>query len=259
MTTFNNYELVTLQNLVDNPNCSEEDVAQWVRNNNDKFEDESHPGEFSQDKVNKLFGDVIQNNAPGSSLENLGIDCSSVIDWFNDLTGPKQEKRSGQEWNLADMVLTWGKKLLGSPDAGEEKKAGNNPPAEFGMGPFDLGDLIKYSKNPKLKKVLWILDKIYKEVKKNWPSKRRTTRRTTTAKRATTSRSRTTSAKKTSTSRSTTAKKTASRSTTAKKTTAKKTVAKKTPTRSTTAKKTTTRSTTAKKTTAKKPSTKKIW
>ena len=252
MATFqNDFRNVSLQNLVDNPDCSEDDVAQWVRDNADKFEDDSHPGEFSQDKVNKLFGDVIQNNALDSSMGNLGIDYSSVVDWFNTLSG--QDKKKSQQGGLTDAVLTWGKKLLGFPDAQEEDTPANKPSSGgFGMGKFDLGTLMKYSKNPKLKKVLWVFDTIYKEVKKLWPTKRRrtTTRRTTTAKRATTSRSRTTAAKKTTTSRSTTAKKTVAKKTPARTTTAKKTTAKKT---------TTSRSTTAKKTTAKKPTTKKIW
>ena len=251
MATFqNDFRNVSIQNLVDNPDCTEDDVAQWVRDNSDKFEDDSHPGEFSQDKANKLFGDVIQNNALGSSMGNLGIDYSSVVDWFN-MFGGQDKKKSQQGGTITDSVLTWGKKLLGFPDAQEEDKPANKPSAGgFGMGKFDLGTLMKYSKNPKLKKVLWVFDTIFKEVKKLWPAKRRrtTTRRTTTAKRATTSRSRTTAAKKT-TSRSTTAKKTAAKKTPARTTTAKKT----------TAKKATTRSTTAKKTTAKKPSTKKIW
>ena len=240
-TSKNDFKNVSIQNLVDNPDCSEDDVAQWVRDNADKFEDDSHPGEFSQDKANKLFGEVIQNNALGSSLGNLGIDYSSVVDWFNTIGGQEKEKKSQQGGNITDAVLTWGKKLLGFPDAQEENKPTNSSAGGFGMGNFDLGTLIKYSKNPKLKKVLWVFDMIFKEVKKLWPSKRRrtTTRRTTTAKRATTSRSRTTTAKKTTTSRSTTAKKTAAKKTTAKKTTS--------------------RSTTAKKTTAKKPTTKKIW
>ncbi len=239
MTTFqNDYRNVSIQNLVDNPDCSEDDVAQWVRDNSDKFEDDSNPGEFSQDKVNKLFGDVIQNNALGSSLGNLGIDYSSVVDWFNVLGGP--DKKKSQQGGLTDAVLTWGKKLLGFPDAQEEEKPANKPSAGgFSMGKFDLGTLMKYSKNPKLKKVLWVFDTIFKEVKKLWPAKRRrTTRRTTTAKRATTSRSRTTTAKKTTTSRSTTAKKTAVKKTPSRTTAAKKTTAKKTTTRSTTAKKT---------------------
>ena len=65
-TSKNDFKNVSLQNLVDNPDCTEDDVAQWVRANDSLFEDESNPGEFSQDKVNKLFGDVMQNNALGS-------------------------------------------------------------------------------------------------------------------------------------------------------------------------------------------------
>ena len=61
----NDFRNVSLQNLVDNPDCTEDDVAQWVRDNSDKFEDDSHPGEFSQDKVNKLFADLMNNNAAG--------------------------------------------------------------------------------------------------------------------------------------------------------------------------------------------------
>ncbi|MBR5162289.1 MAG: hypothetical protein IKW80_11720, partial [Thermoguttaceae bacterium] len=82
-TSKNDFKNVSLQNLVDNPDCTEDDVAQWVRANDSLFEDESNPGEFSQDKVNKLFGDVMQNNALGSSFGNLGIDYSSVVDWFD--------------------------------------------------------------------------------------------------------------------------------------------------------------------------------
>lgn len=257
MTTFNDFKNVSLQNLVDNPDCSEEDVAQWVRDNSNLFEDDSNPGEFSQDKANKLFGDVMQNNAFGS-FGNLGFDWSSGIDWFNVLGGQEEEEKQEQDWSIADSVLTWGKQIFGMPGSAPEKKpVKKTSSGGFGMGKIDLGSLIKKASNPKLKKVLWIFDTIFKEVKKFWPSKRRRTTKKTTAKK-TTSRSRTTAAKKT-TSRSTTAKKTV-----AKKTSVKKTVAKKTPTRTTTAKKTTakkttTRSTTAKKTTAKKPTTKKIW
>ena len=63
----NDFRNVSLQNLVDNPDCSEDDVAQWVRDNSDKFEDDSHPGEFSQEKANKLFTDLMNNNSAGSS------------------------------------------------------------------------------------------------------------------------------------------------------------------------------------------------
>ncbi|MBR0238073.1 MAG: hypothetical protein IJQ39_08285 [Thermoguttaceae bacterium] len=255
MTTFqNDFRNVSLQNLVDNPDCSEDDVAQWVRDNEELFVDDSNPDEFSQDKVNRFFGDAIQNTS-GGSFGNLGIDYSSVVDWFNTLGGQGKEDNPQQGASITDSVLTWGKKLLGFPDAQEEKQPAKKTSAGgFGMGKFDIGSLMKQTSNPQLKKVLWVLDTVYKEVKKLWSSKkRRTTRRKTTAKK-TTSRSRTTAAKKTTTSRSTTAKKTVAKKTTAKKTPARTTTAKKT-----TAKKTTTRSTTAKKTTAKKPTIKKIW
>lgn len=244
MTTFNDFRNVSLQNLVDNPDCSEEDVAQWVRDNEELFEDDSHPGEFSQDKANKLFGNLIQSNALGS-LGNLGIDCSSGIDWFNTLDGKGEEEKPEQDWSITDSVLTWGRQIFGMPGSAPEKKpVKKTSSGGFGMGKIDLGSLIKRTTNPKLKKVLWVFDTIFKEVKKLWPSRRRrTTTRKTTAKRTTTSRSRTTAAKKTTTSRSTTAKKTV----------AKKTVAKKTPARTTTAKKTTAKKTiTSRSTTAKK-------
>ena len=240
MTTFkNDFRNVSLQNLVDNPDCSEDDVAQWVRDNSDKFEDDSHPGEFSQDKANRLFGDLLNNNAVGG-LGNLGIDYSSVVDWFNVFGSQdeEEEEEPQQGWSITDTVLTMGKKILGGGSA-PAKKPVRKSAGGFGLGKIDLGTLLKYAGNSKLRKVYWVLKRVYNEIAKLWPSKRRrTTRRTTTAKRATTSRSRTTTAKKATTSRSTTAK---------------KTVAKKTPARTTTAKKTTTsRSTAAKKTTAKK-------
>ena len=249
MTTFqNDFRNVSIQNLVDNPDCSEDDVAQWVRDNEELFVDDSNPDEFSQDKVNKLFGDLIQNNS-GGSFGNLGIDYSSVVDWFNMLGGQGAEKKPEQGGSITGSVLTWGKKLLGFPDVQEDKKPVTKTSAGgFGLGKFDIGSLIKQANNPHLKKVLWVLDTVFKEVKKLWSSRRRRTTGRTTAKRATTSRTRTTAAKKTTT-----------RSTTAKKTVAKKTPARTTAAKKTTAKKTTTRSTTAKKTTAKKPSIKKIW
>ena len=233
----NDFKNVSLQNLVDNPDCTEDDVAQWVRANDNLFEDESNPGEFSQDKVNKLFGDVMQNNALGS-FGNLGIDYSSVVDWFDVFGKQGKEKKPQQGGDITGSVLTWGKKILGIPGASKETTQEKKPVGGFGMGKFDLGSLMKYSKNPQLKKVLWLFDTIIKEIKKYWPTKRRRTTRSTTAKRATTSRSRTTTARKTTTSRSTTAKKTVAKKTPARTTTAKKTVAKKTTTRSTTAKKT---------------------
>ncbi len=232
-TSKNDFKNVSLQNLVDNPDCTEDDVAQWVRANDSLFEDESNPGEISQDKVNKLFEDVMQNNALGS-FGNLGIDYSSVVDWFDVFGKQGKEKKPQQGGDITGSVLTWGKKILGIPGASKEKTPGGG----FGMGKFDLGSLMKYSKNPQLKKVLWLFDTIIKEIKKYWPTKRRRTTRSTTAKRATTSRSRTTTARKTTTTRSTTAKKTVAKKTPARTTTAKKTVAKKTTTRSTTAKKT---------------------
>ena len=200
-TSKNDFKNVSLQNLVDNPDCTEDDVAQWVRANDSLFEDESNPGEFSQDKVNKLFGDVMQNNALGS-LGNLGIDYSSVVDWFDVFGGQGKEKKPQQGGDITGSVLTWGKKILGIPGASKEKTPEKKPGGGFGMGKFDLGSLMKYSKNPQLKKVLWLFDTIIKEIKKYWPTKRRRTSRSTTAKRATTSRSRTTTAKKTTTSRS---------------------------------------------------------
>ncbi|MBR5161301.1 MAG: hypothetical protein IKW80_06700, partial [Thermoguttaceae bacterium] len=119
------------------------------------------------------------------------------------------------------------------PGASKEKTPEKTPAGGFGMGKFDLGSLMKYSKNPQLKKVLWLFDTIIKEIKKYWPTKRRRTSRSTTAKRTTTSRSRTTAAKKTTTSRSTTAKKTVAKKTPTRTTAAKKTVSKKTTTRKT--------------------------
>ena len=235
----NDFRNVSLQNLVDNPDCTEDDVAQWVRDNSDKFEDDSHPGEFSQDKANKLFTDLMNNNSAGG-LGNLGIENTLNVDWFNVFGSQDEEEEEPQPgWNLTDTVLTMGKKILGMPGSAPAKKpVQKSSGGGFGLGKIDLGTLLKYAGNSKLKKVYWVLKRVYREIAKLWPSKRRrTTRRTTTAKRATTSRSRTTTAKKTTT----------------RSTTAKKTVAKKTPSRTTTAKKTTTsRSTTAKKTTAKK-------
>lgn len=232
----NDFRNVSLQNLVDNPDCTEDDVAQWVRDNSDKFEDDSHPGEFSQDKVNKLFADLMNNNAAGG-FGNLGIENTLNIDWFNIFGSQDEEEEEEPEqgWNITDAVLTMGKKILGMPGSAPTKKpVQKSSGGGFGLGKIDLGTLLKYAGNSKLRKVYWVLKRVYREIAKLWPSKRRrTTRRTTTAKRTTTSRSRTTAAKKTTTSRSTTAK---------------KTVAKKTPARSTAAKKTTTRSTTAKKT-----------
>ena len=236
----NDFRNVSLQNLVDN-DCSEDDVAQWVRDNSDKFEDDSHPGEFSQDKVNKLFADLMNNNSVGG-FGNLGIENTLNVDWFNIFGSQDEEEEEEPEqgWNITDVVLTMGKKILGMPGSAPEKKpVQKSSGGGFSLGKIDLGTLLKYAGNSKLRKVYWVLKRVYREIAKLWPSKRRrTTRRTTTARRTTTSRSRTTAAKKTTTSRSTTAK---------------KTVAKKTPARTTTAKKTTTsRSTTAKKTTAKK-------
>ena len=243
MATFqNDFRNVSLQNLVDNPDCSEDDVAQWVRDNSDKFEDESNPGEFSQDKVNKLFADLMNNNAVGG-FGNLGIENTLNVDWFNIFGSQdeEEEEEPQQGWNITDAVLTMGKKSLGIPGSTPAKKpVQKSSGGGFGLGKIDLGTLLKYAGNSKLKKVYWVLKRVYREIAKLWPSKRRrTTRRTTTAKRATTSRSRTTAAKKTTTSRSTTAKKTVAKKTPARTTTAKKTTAKKTTTsRSTTAKKT---------------------
>ena len=234
-TSKNDFKNVSLQNLVDNPDCTEDDVAQWVRDNSDKFEDDSHPGEFSQDKVNKLFGDLLNNNGAGS-LDNLGIDYSSVVDWFNIFGSQEEEEEEEpqQGWNITDAVLTMGKKILGMPGSAPAKKPVRKSSGGFGLGKIDLGTLLKYAGNSKLRKVYWVLKRVYNEIAKLWPSKRRrTTRRTTTAKRATTSRSRTTTAKKTTTSRSTAAKKTAAKKTPARTTAAKKTTAKKTTTRKT--------------------------
>ena len=238
MTTFNDYKNVTLQNLVDNPDCTENDVAQWVQDNSDKFEDDSNPGEFSQDKVNKLFADLLNNNAVGG-FGNLGIENALNVDWFNIFGAPEEEEEEPeQEWNITDAVLTMGKKILGMPGSTPAKKPVQKSAGGFGLGKIDLGTLIKLSGNAKLKKVYWVLKRVYREISKLWSAKkRRTTRRTTTAKRTSTSRSRTTAAKKTA-SRSTTAKKTAAKKTPARTTAAKKTTAKKTTTRSTTAKKT---------------------
>ena len=230
----NDFRNVSLQNLVDNPDCTEDDVAQWVQDNSDKFEDDSNPGEFSQDKVNKLFADLLNNNAVGG-FGNLGIENTLNVDWFNIFGAPEPEEKEEPEqgWNIADAVLTMGKKILGMPGSAPAKKPAQKSSGGFGMGKIDLGTLLKYADNSKLRKVYWVLKRVYNEIAKLWPSKRRrTTRRKTTAKK-TASRSRTTTAKKTTTSRSTTAKKTPVRTTAAKKTTAKKTT-----TRSTTAKKT---------------------
>lgn len=236
----NDFRNVSLQNLVDNPDCTEDDVAQWVRDNSDKFEDDSHPGEFSQDKVNKLFADLMNNNAVGG-FGNLGIENSLNVDWFNVFGSQDEEEDEPQPgWNLTDTVLTMGKKILGMPGSAPAKKpVQKSSGGGFGLGKIDLGTLLKYAGNSKLRKVYWVLKRVYREIAKLWPSKRRrTTRRTTTAKRTTTSRSRTTAAKKTTTSRSTTAKKTVAKKTPSRTTTAKKTTAKKTTTRTTTAKKT---------------------
>ena len=230
----NDFRNVSLQNLVDNPDCTEDDVAQWVRDNSDKFEDDSNPGEFSQDKVNKLFADLLNNNAVGG-FGNLGIENTLNVDWFNIFGAPEpeEEEEPEQGWNITDAVLTMGKKILGMPGSAPAKKPVQKSVGGFGLGKIDLGTLLKYAGNSKLRKVYWVLKRVYNEIAKLWPSKRRrTTSRKTTAKK-TTSRSRTTTAKKTTTSRSTTAKKTPARTTAAKKTTAKKTT-----TRSTTAKKT---------------------
>ena len=237
----NDFRNVSLQNLVDNPDCTEDDVAQWVRDNSDKFEDDSNPGEFSQDKVNKLFADLLNNNAVGG-FGNLGIENTLNVDWFNIFGAPEPEEEEEPEkgWNITDAVLTMGKKILGLPGSTPTKKpVQKSSGGGFGLGKIDLGTLLKYAGNSKLRKVYWVLKRVYNEIAKLWPSKRRrTTRRTTTAKRATTSRSRTTAAKKTTTSRSTTAKKTVAKKTPARTTAAKKTTVKKTTTRSTTAKKT---------------------
>lgn len=233
-TSKNEFKNVSLQSLVDNPDCSEDDIAQWVRDNSDKFEDDSNPGEFSQDKVNKLFADLMNNNAVGG-FGNFGIENTLNVDWFNIFGAPEpeEEEEPEQGWNITDAVLTMGKKILGMPGSAPAKKPVQKSSGGFGMGKIDLGTLLKYAGNSKLRKVYWVLKRVYNEIAKLWPSKRRrTTRRKTTAKK-TTSRSRTTTAKKTTTSRSTTAKKTSARTTAAKKTTAKKTT-----TRSTTAKKT---------------------
>ena len=71
-TSKNNFKNVSLQSLVDNPDCSEDDVAQWVRDNSDKFEDDSHPGELSQDKVNKLFGERLMPLAQQETGQETG-------------------------------------------------------------------------------------------------------------------------------------------------------------------------------------------
>ena len=239
----NDFRNVSLQNLVDNPECTEDDVAQWVQDNSDKFEDDSNPGEFSQDKVNKLFAELMNNNAVGG-FGNLGIENTLNVDWFNIFGAPEPEEKEEPEqgWNITDAVLTMGKKILGMPGSAPAKKPAQKSSGGFGMGKIDLGTLLKYAGNSKLRKVYWVLKRVYREIAKLWPSKRRRTTRRTTAAKRTTSRSRTTAAKKT------TAKKTtASRSTTDK-----KTVAKKTPTRTTTAKKTATKKTTTRSTTAKK-------
>ena len=230
----NDFRNVSLQNLVDNPECTEDDVAQWVQDNEELFVDESNPDEFSQDKVNKLFADLLNNNAVGG-FGNLGIENTLNVDWFNIFGAPEPEEKEEPEqgWNITDAVLTIGKKILGMPGSAPAKKPVQKSAGGFGLGKIDLGTLLKYAGNSKLRKVYWVLKRVYREIAKLWPSKRRrTTRRTTTAKRTSTSRSRATTAKKT-TSRSTTAKKTPARTTAAKKTTAKKTT-----TRSTTAKKT---------------------
>lgn len=234
----NDFRNVSLQNLVDNPDCTEDDVAQWVQDNEELFVDESNPDEFSQDKVNKLFADLLNNNAVGG-FGNLGIENTLNVDWFNIFGAPEPEEKEEPEqgWNIADAVLTMGKKILGMPDSAPAKKPAQKSSGGFGMGKIDLGTLLKYAGNSKLRKVYWVLKRVYNEIAKLWPSKRRrTTRRKTTTKK-TTSRTRTTTAKKT-TSRSTTAKKTAAKKTPARTTAAKKTTAKKTTTRSTTAKKT---------------------
>ncbi|MBQ2621659.1 MAG: hypothetical protein IJF84_10015 [Thermoguttaceae bacterium] len=230
----NDFRNVSLQNLVDNPDCSEDDVAQWVRDNSDKFEDDSHPGEFSQDKVNKLFADLMNNNAVGG-FGNLGIENTMNVDWFNIFgSQDEEEEEEPQGWNITDAVLTMGKKILGMPGSAPAKKpVQKSSGGGFGLGKIDLGTLLKYAGNSKLRKVYWVLKRVYREIAKLWPSKRRrTTRRTTSTRRATTSRSRTTAAKKT-TSRSTTAKKTVAKKTPARTTAAKKTTAKKTTTRKT--------------------------
>ncbi|MBQ6616463.1 MAG: hypothetical protein IJH67_08855 [Thermoguttaceae bacterium] len=230
----NDFRNVSLQNLVDNPDCTEDDVSQWVQDNEELFVDESNPDEFSQDKVNKLFADLLNNNAVGG-FGNLGIENTLNVDWFNIFGAPEPEEKEEPEqgWNITDAVLTMGKKILGMPGSAPAKKPVQKSSGGFGMGKIDLGTLLKYAGNSKLRKVYWVLKRVYNEIAKLWPSKRRrTTRRKTTAKK-TASRSRTTTAKKTTTSRSTTAKKTPARTTAAKKTTAKKTT-----TRSTTAKKT---------------------
>ncbi|MBQ3350875.1 MAG: hypothetical protein IJG38_10790 [Thermoguttaceae bacterium] len=235
----NDFRNVSLQNLVDNPDCTDGDVAQWVQDNEELFVDESNPDEFSQDKVNKLFADLLNNNAVGG-FGNLGIENTLNVDWFNIFGSPEPEEKEEPEqgWNIADAVLTMGKKILGMPGSAPAKKPVQKSSGGFGMGKIDLGTLLKYAGNSKLRKVYWVLKRVYNEIAKLWPSKRRrTTRRKTTAKK-TTSRSRTTTAKKTTTSRSTTAKKTAAKKTPARTTAAKKTTAKKTTTRSTTAKKT---------------------
>ena len=230
----NDFRNVSLQNLVDNPDCSEDDVAQWVRDNSDKFEDDSHPGEFSQDKVNKLFADLMNNNAVGG-FGNLGIENTMNVDWFNIFgSQDEEEEEEPQGWNITDAVLTMGEKILGMPGSAPAKKpVQKSSGGGFGLGKIDLGTLLKYAGNSKLRKVYWVLKRVYREIAKLWPSKRRrTTRRTTSTRRATTSRSRTTAAKKT-TSRSTTAKKTVAKKTPARTTAAKKTTAKKTTTRKT--------------------------
>ena len=236
----NDFRNVSLQNLVDNPDCTEDDVAQWVQDNEELFVDESNPDEFSQEKVNKLFADLLNNNAVGG-FGNLGIENTLNVDWFNIFGAPEPEEKEEPErgWNIADAVLTMGKKILGMPGSAPVKKPVQKSSGGFGMGKIDLGTLLKYAGNSKLRKVYWVLKRVYNEIAKLWPSKRRrTTRRTTTAKRTSTSRSRATTAKKTTTSRSTTAKKTVAKKTPARTTAAKKTTAKKTTTRSTTAKKT---------------------
>ena len=219
----NDFRNVSLQNLVDNPDCTEDDVAQWVQDNEELFVDESNPDDFSQDKVNKLFADLLNNNAVGG-FGNLGIENTLNVDWFNIFGAPEPEEKEEpeQRWNIADAVLTMGKKILGMPGSAPAKKPAQKSSGGFGMGKIDLGTLLKYAGNSKLRKVYWVLKRVYNEIAKLWPSKRRrTTRRKTTAKK-TTSRSRTTTAKKT-TSRSTAAKKTTAKKTTTRSTTAKKT------------------------------------
>ena len=236
MTTENNFANISLQNLVDNPDCSEDDVARWVRDNADKFEDESNPGEFSPDKVNALFGDLLNNNALGG-LGNLGISSTSGIAWFNVFGAPDapdepETEKSKPEinWNLTDTVLAWGSAILGGPDSRGATTPAKKPVKKtsgggFPLGKIDLGTLLKYAGNSKLRKAYWVLKRVYREIVKLFPGKKkRTVKRAAATKKAT----KKTTAKKTTIAKKTTVKKTPAKTTTSKKTAAKKATAKKT-------------------------------